>query len=233
MRKSLLEKYKRRLDQEQEDLRALMSRRGQDIRANDGEVPKDSTEQAANAYSKEFVFHQTGSERARLSLVNRALTRIESPEFGSCESCEKTIERKRLDAVPWARYCRVCQELEEELNSSATPCWLASFQPRDRESFKQRREAAGRLGPGQPHHLRSVLGAVAARQPGMQNRAVLASVEMTPVALGLMIVEPALGAALGTGPAHLFIVFDEDVDFPATVGPAQLHAFDSPGTFNA
>ena len=119
MRKSLLEKYKRRLDQEQEDLRALMSRRGQDIRANDGEVPEDSAEQAANAYSKEFVFHQTGSERARLSLVNRALTRIESPEFGSCESCEKTIERKRLDAVPWARYCRVCQELEEELNSSS------------------------------------------------------------------------------------------------------------------
>ena len=65
----------------------------------------------------------------------------------------------------------------------------------------------------------------------MQNGAVLASVEMTPTALGLMIVEPALGAALGTGPAHLFMVFEEDVDF--AVGPAQLHAFDFPGTFNA
>ena len=54
---------------------------------------------------------------------------------------------------------------------------------------------------------------------------------MTPTALGLMIVEPALGAALGTGPANLFIVFKEDVDF--AVGPLQLHAFDFPGTFNA
>ena len=118
MRKSLLDKYKRRLEREEDDLRAIMSRRGQAIRANDDKVPEDSAEQAANAYSKEFVFHQTDGERLRLSLVNQALTRIESPEFGSCESCGKSIERKRLAAVPWARYCRACQELEEELNGS-------------------------------------------------------------------------------------------------------------------
>ncbi len=51
------------------------------------------------------------------------------------------------------------------------------------------------------------------------------------MALGLMIVEPTLGAALGTASAHLFIVFEKDVDFAAV--PAQLHAFDFPGTFNA
>ena len=108
MRKSLLDKYKRRLEREEDDLRAIMSRRGQAIRANDDKVPEDSAEQAANAYSKEFVFHQTDSERLKLALVNQALQRIESPEFGSCESCGKSIERKRLAAVPWARYCRTC-----------------------------------------------------------------------------------------------------------------------------
>ena len=118
MRQSLLDKYKRRLEREEQDLRELMSRRGQAIRANDGKASEDSAEQAANAYSKEFVFHQSDSERLRLDLVNQALTRIESPEFGSCESCGKTIEQKRLNAVPWARYCRACQELEEELKSS-------------------------------------------------------------------------------------------------------------------
>ena len=55
----------------------------------------------------------------------------------------------------------------------------------------------------------------------MQNRAVLASVEMTPTALGLMIMEPALGAALGTAPAHLFIVFEEDMDFAAALDTLQ------------
>ncbi len=118
MRKSLLGKFKGRLEQEQEELRALMSRRGQDIRANDREAPEDSAEQAANAYTKELVSYQTDSERIRLSLVSKALKRIESLEFGSCESCGEAIEPKRLNAVPWARYCRACQELEEELNSS-------------------------------------------------------------------------------------------------------------------
>ena len=68
--------------------------------------------------------------------------------------------------------------------------------------------------------------------PGMQNRAVLASVEMTPTALGLMIMEPALGAALGTATSALVHrVRGKTWDFAA--GPLQLHAFDFPGTLNA
>ena len=37
--------------------------------------------------------------------------------------------------------------------------------------------------------------------------------------------------ALGTRPAHLLVVFEEDVDF--AVGSAQLHSHDFPGTFDA
>ena len=109
---------------------------------------------------------------------------------------------------------------------------LAGFlQPRDRESFKQRGEAAGSLGPGQSHDARPVLGAVAARRPGVQDRAVLTGVEVTPAAFGLMIVECAHGAALAARPADLLVVFEEDVDF--AVGSAQLHSRDFPGTFDA
>ena len=109
---------------------------------------------------------------------------------------------------------------------------LAGFlQPRDRESFKQRGEAAGSLGPGQSHDARPVLGAVAARRPGVQDRAVLTGVEVTPAAFGLMIVECAHGAALAARPADLLVVFEEDVDF--AVGSAQLHSHDFPGTFDA
>ena len=50
---------------------------------------------------------------------------------------------------------------------------------------------------------------------------------MTPTAFGLMIVKGALEA----GPALLLVVFEEDVDF--TVGSAQLHVFDLPGTLDA
>ena len=35
-------------------------------------------------------------------------------EYGTCQNCEKAINPKRLDAVPWARYCLSCQELVEQ-----------------------------------------------------------------------------------------------------------------------
>ncbi len=36
--------------------------------------------------------------------------RIEDGSYGVCESCEEAITTRRLDAVPWARYCVQCQD---------------------------------------------------------------------------------------------------------------------------
>ena len=99
------------------------------------------------------------------------------------------------------------------------PCWLASFSheiARASNSAVKRLEASAH---GQSHDARPVLGAVAARRPGVQDRAVLTGVEVTPAAFGLMIVECAHGAALAARPADLLVVFEEDVDF--AVGSAQ------------
>jgi DnaK suppressor protein len=42
--------------------------------------------------------------------VKAALARIDDNSYGICESCEDAIKPRRLDAVPWARYCIQCQE---------------------------------------------------------------------------------------------------------------------------
>ncbi|MDQ3041489.1 MAG: TraR/DksA C4-type zinc finger protein [Acidobacteriota bacterium] len=47
-------------------------------------------------------------------MINEALERIADKEYGECQNCEKEISPKRLDAVPWARYCLACQELVEQ-----------------------------------------------------------------------------------------------------------------------
>lgn len=41
--------------------------------------------------------------------------------FGICIACDGTISYKRLQAVPWTRYCINCQDLLErdELNPTA------------------------------------------------------------------------------------------------------------------
>ena len=46
----------------------------------------------------------------QLGLVEEALDRIKVGDYGSCQACGDPIPGKRLNAVPWARYCITCQE---------------------------------------------------------------------------------------------------------------------------
>ncbi len=49
----------------------------------------------------------------QLRLVEQALIRIDAGEFGVCLHCEEPIKPKRLNAVPWAKYCIKCQEMAD------------------------------------------------------------------------------------------------------------------------
>lgn len=52
--------------------------------------------------------------------VEDALARIRDGSYGTCLRCEEAIKPRRLEAVPWARYCVHCQEmLEQEQNEYA------------------------------------------------------------------------------------------------------------------
>ena len=42
--------------------------------------------------------------------VQDALHRFDLGSYGSCHECEEPISSKRLDAVPWAKFCVACQE---------------------------------------------------------------------------------------------------------------------------
>jgi DnaK suppressor protein len=57
-------------------------------------------------------------ERKELIAVERALSRLASGTFGSCEECGEDIPRGRLLALPEARLCTQCQAYEEKLQSS-------------------------------------------------------------------------------------------------------------------
>ena len=75
---------------------------------------QDLADKAASSYTKEFLFSLSNTERDTLQLVDEALARIDSDGFGVCAGCSNEVERKRLEAVPWARHCLRCQELQEQ-----------------------------------------------------------------------------------------------------------------------
>jgi len=60
---------------------------------------------------EEFVsMRMNHLDNAQLRLINEALDRVESGDYGICLGCEEDIPGKRLHALPWAKYCVPCQE---------------------------------------------------------------------------------------------------------------------------
>jgi len=51
-------------------------------------------------------------------LVEAALARLDSGEYGICVECERPIAAKRLAAVPWASRCVACQEQLDPIHNS-------------------------------------------------------------------------------------------------------------------
>jgi len=114
MDKKKLEQFKKKLEERLQDLRGVVARTEQDGRAADSETAQDIADKAANSYNKEFLFHQSSSERQVLQMVESALERLRQGSFGQCISCGGEINAKRLEAVPWTRYCIACQEKLEQ-----------------------------------------------------------------------------------------------------------------------
>jgi RNA polymerase-binding transcription factor len=68
-------------------------------------------EDQAQITHDEFVsLHLNSLDYTQLRLVDEALDRLKSGDYGVCLSCEEPIPTKRLLALPWARYCIPCQE---------------------------------------------------------------------------------------------------------------------------
>ena len=114
MDKKKLESFKKRLEERQQTLRKAVSRTEEDGRIADQDTAQDIADRAASSYTKEFLFSQSNNDRQLLQMVETALLRIREGAFGECVSCGNEINAKRLEAVPWTRYCIECQEKLEK-----------------------------------------------------------------------------------------------------------------------
>ena len=79
-----------------------------DTLARMGRVAEEDQAQISH---DEFISLQLNSlDYVQLRLVEEALDRVRSGDYGVCLACEQPIPPKRLQALPWARYCVRCQE---------------------------------------------------------------------------------------------------------------------------
>src|SRR5437868_4730299 len=106
MNKTDLEKYKKILEAKQQELaRGLRNR--DDIAI---EKTPDALDEVQLAGERELAIRNLDRESNLLRNVRGALARIADGSYGVCMHCDEDIKPKRLDAVPWTKFCIRCQE---------------------------------------------------------------------------------------------------------------------------
>ncbi len=97
-------------------MRESLSRNVEDKRALDMLEPEvgDTIDQATQSLDKEILFELSDNERRMLGNIDASLRKMENGIYGICEHCKNPIEKKRLKALPSARYCLPCQSGSEK-----------------------------------------------------------------------------------------------------------------------
>ena len=114
MRKDRLTYFRKRLLEKERQLVDEVGRTAHYGKDQDDDSIKDLGDQANMAYTREFFFELGNGDRRVLRDVVSALQKIDEGSFGACERCGEPIAEKRLEALPFARYCIDCQRVVEQ-----------------------------------------------------------------------------------------------------------------------
>jgi len=109
-----MKKFKEELIRLREELLSLVQKTTENEKEYPSSEVGDSIDLAADSSARELLFELNDSERHRLEDIDRALQKIEQGNFGVCEKCGDKISKKRLQAVPYARFCIKCKARMEK-----------------------------------------------------------------------------------------------------------------------
>jgi DnaK suppressor protein len=73
----------------------------------------DAYDLASVERDREINFILSDRERMKIKEIDDALARLADGSYGICESCGLEIAEERLDALPFTRLCRDCQQDQE------------------------------------------------------------------------------------------------------------------------
>ena len=79
--------------------------------------PYDTADLAGQSHEEWIFLNQNARYANLMREVQEALERIEDGTYMECAACGQPIPPKRLQAVPWAKYCVPCQEKQGSWNN--------------------------------------------------------------------------------------------------------------------
>ena len=103
--------YRKLLERKAEEVRQSMSAQKAAQLVSRLDVPSDEGDLSQQHHEEWIFLNRNTIDMKLLREISDALQRINTGTYGVCLECEEPISTKRLDAVPWARYCVTCQEM--------------------------------------------------------------------------------------------------------------------------
>jgi DnaK suppressor protein len=104
MNPQLVEDARRTLEAERARIRLELSEEVEHPRVSHGAQTAAATEVSESQRGQQL----REREEQHLRLIEDALRRIETGNFGLCQACGKPIAPERLEALPWANDCVNC-----------------------------------------------------------------------------------------------------------------------------
>jgi len=104
------EQYQRQILSKIHEVRQGLSARRAAEFVQRPEEPLDFGDWCQKSHDEWLFVNQNRLETALLRELEASLRRLDRGTFGLCEGCGEPISEKRLDAVPWAKFCIPCYE---------------------------------------------------------------------------------------------------------------------------
>ena len=112
-----LKQFRQILEEKSSELRAHMGHPTVNPALQIAADPYDTADFAEKSH-EEWIFLQKNSfDTELLREIEEALVRLRDGSYGTCLDCGMPVSRKRLEAIPWARYCVSCQERRQTGNN--------------------------------------------------------------------------------------------------------------------
>jgi len=102
--------YRKILEAKAEEVRRSMSAQKAAQVVARLDIPSDEGDLSQQHHEEWIFLNRNSIDMKLLREIADALHRMDREHYGICLECEEPISAKRLDAVPWARYCVSCQE---------------------------------------------------------------------------------------------------------------------------
>ncbi|MCI0391439.1 MAG: TraR/DksA family transcriptional regulator [Acidobacteria bacterium] len=100
---------RQKLTERYAEIQNRLARIVSDVRHANKPLDADFAEQAVERENDEVLAALDSSIRAEMAQIEKTLARLDEGEYGICEVCGNPIAPKRLEVLPHATRCVVCE----------------------------------------------------------------------------------------------------------------------------